>query len=304
MNEYKKYQRYMSFKSYFKNIPLVSNLIRFVKWKYYRPYYSKKWSNKRKCELQDKLHGVKSWTDNDKRLLSLKDKYKGQTAFIIGNGPSLRLEDLEMLRLKNIFCFGTNRINLIFDKTSWRPNCYMAYDPAICKDNTLRDVMTSNIELCVLGDLTYSAVPDTMEANNLLFFYNQPNSYYEPVKEFSENAIEYLVDGFTITYAAIQFAVFLGFERICLLGVDCNYPKVLLANGKTKTNEDSSTASYFDKRYDPKNHNSGFIEGMLSGYYYAANYSKNKTFRILNATRGGKLDMFERIDFDSFIKSL
>lgn len=293
----------MILKSYLKNIPLVSNCIRYVKWKYYRPLYSDRWSKRRKKEVQDKLHGIRSWSDNDRRLMDLRDKYKGQTAFIIGNGPSLRLEDLEVLRSKNIFCIGTNRINLIFDKTNWRPNCYMAYDPAICKDNTLKDIISSNIELCVLGKLTFSAIPDTLQHDSLLYFYSQPNSYYKPVNEFSENALEYLVDGFTITYAAIQFAAYLGFEKICLLGVDCNYPKVLLANGKTKTNEDSSTATYFDKRYDPKNHNSGFIEGMLSGYYYAAKYSKNKAFRILNATRGGKLDMFERVDFDSFVKN-
>ena len=34
---------------------------------------------------------------NDRYLLSLKNKHKGRRAFIIGTGPSLKLEDLEKL---------------------------------------------------------------------------------------------------------------------------------------------------------------------------------------------------------------
>jgi hypothetical protein len=38
-------------------------------------------------------HGI-FLTNNEKRLASLKDKYKGQRCFIIGNGPSLNKIDL------------------------------------------------------------------------------------------------------------------------------------------------------------------------------------------------------------------
>ena len=46
------------------------------------------------------------------RLAELKDKYQGQRAFIIGNGPSLKITDLS--KLKEEFTFGLNRIYLMF----------------------------------------------------------------------------------------------------------------------------------------------------------------------------------------------
>ena len=65
---------------------------------------------------------------NRERLAALKDTHKGESCFIIGNGPSLKAEDLELLKNNNIFCFASKRINLIYDKTSWRPDIWAASD--------------------------------------------------------------------------------------------------------------------------------------------------------------------------------
>ena len=62
---------------------------------------------------------------NRERLAALKDTHKGESCFIIGNGPSLKAEDLELLKNNNIFCFASKRINLIYDKTSWRPDIWL-----------------------------------------------------------------------------------------------------------------------------------------------------------------------------------
>ena len=41
-------------------------------------------------------------------LSSIKNKFKGQRGFVIGNGPSLRVEDLE--RIKNEVSIASNKI--------------------------------------------------------------------------------------------------------------------------------------------------------------------------------------------------
>ena len=65
--------------------------------------------------------------NNDKKYIrSLRNKYKGKRCFIIGNGPSLGIHDLE--KIKGEISFGTHRIYEIFDKTSWRPDYYLAQD--------------------------------------------------------------------------------------------------------------------------------------------------------------------------------
>ena len=63
-----------------------------------------------------------------KRLRMLKDTHLGEMCFIIGNGPSLSADDLEVLHKNNVLSFGFNRIFLMFDKTNWRPDFYVSQD--------------------------------------------------------------------------------------------------------------------------------------------------------------------------------
>jgi hypothetical protein len=45
----------------------------------------------------------------------------GTRAFIVGNGKSLKPDQLDMLHKHNEVCFGVNRIHLMYDRTKWRP---------------------------------------------------------------------------------------------------------------------------------------------------------------------------------------
>ena len=93
----------------------------------------------------------------------------------------------------------------------------------------------------------------------------------------------------------IQFAVYMGFSEIYLLGVDFNY-----SNNNTEIN----AACYFDNRL--YNNNLAYAlpkpEVTLASYQTAREYCKNNGIKIYNATRGGKLEVFERINFDEVIK--
>lgn len=59
------------------------------------------------------------------RLRQYKDKHKNDICFILGNGPSLQVDDLERLQRAGIVTFATNRIYNIFPNTSWRPTYYV-----------------------------------------------------------------------------------------------------------------------------------------------------------------------------------
>ena len=49
-----------------------------------------------------------------KKLKAFQNIHKGETCFIIGNGPSLKAEDLERIYQKGIPTFAFNRIYLMF----------------------------------------------------------------------------------------------------------------------------------------------------------------------------------------------
>ena len=70
-------------------------------------------------------HGLRA-SLNYQKLAALKDKHQGKRAFIIGNGSSLRISDLD--RLTGEITFACNKIYLAFDQTQWRPTYYVAGD--------------------------------------------------------------------------------------------------------------------------------------------------------------------------------
>ena len=69
-----------------------------------------------------------SRTKYGKQLALYKGKFTGKRCFLIGNGPSLRAEDLTRLREAGEITFAFNRIYSIFDQTPWRPNFYISQD--------------------------------------------------------------------------------------------------------------------------------------------------------------------------------
>lgn len=67
-----------------------------------------------------------SRTKYGKLLALYKGKFTGKRCFLIGNGPSLRAEDLTRLHEAGEITFAFNRIYNIFDQTPWRPSFYDA----------------------------------------------------------------------------------------------------------------------------------------------------------------------------------
>lgn len=104
--------------------------------------------------------------------------------------------------------------------------------------------------------------------------------------------------GGTVAYTAMQMAVYMGFKEIYLIGVDHNFRVSQDSNGNIKV--DNSVKDYFcdnynsdkDELYIPNLNNS------TKAYMAAKKYCDEHDVTIYNATRGGKLEVFERVDFD------
>ena len=131
------------------------------------------------------------------------------------------------------------------------------------------------------------------------FFYILNKNY-----AFSKKADRFIYDGNTVTYMSIELAAYMGFSEIYLLGVDHNYP--ILRDNSGKVTVDKTVAAHFyetaDDNYgdDSKHFKSAAIELVTKMYETAEKYSRDfGSFRIYNATRGGKLEVFERVEFDS-----
>ena len=238
-------------------------------------------------------------TDKDLALAKMHSRYKGKTAFIIGNGPSLKASDLEMIKKSGGYCFATNRIFLIFDQTDWRPDFYVAVDGAIVGDktNTIEKIFKENIKYYFFAPDVFDHLPrDLKEKDNVIRFHKKRNNVIRSVDEFSPDPLEYLVDGYTATYPSIQLAYYLGFERIVVLGVDCNYSNIINADGSiSKT---SKKQQYFSKDYDSATTNAGNVVGMIEAYECARKFLETHGVKCINGTRGGELKVFERMSLE------
>lgn len=254
-----------------------------------------------------KLIPLNVYKSNRKMLLEYKDKYKGKRCFIIGNGPSLKVEDLE--KLDNEICFGMNHIYRIYDKTSWRPTFWCMQDMNYLDEmngdlsNVEVEGMIKFLRMQSFKQIRkrYSLIKDLLLVPIWQVYKRNTTKY------FSDRAEKYIFDGGTVTYMAMQIAAYMGFSEVYLLGVDFSFPFTYDANTKKYTLVDINQAAHFYETKADNDEKKGLhfsvnYELNLSAYCAAQAYcEQHEDFKIYNATRGGKLEVFPRVDFDKLI---
>lgn len=229
-------------------------------------------------------------------LEKFKNKHKGERIFVIGTGPSLTIDDLETLHRHNEICIGVNMIFLVYDRTNWRAD-YLGVTDLNEKYYDAQILENPGGEL-ILGDGGIHW--------NQAHYLPERQYVHSKCKEFMPNHIQFSEDitkgvycGATVIYDfGIQFAAYLGASEIYLLGVDFSF-----------TDKHSDPMGHFIPDYLSKAKGDTFPlatqekkDKILKEYESAELYSRKHGFRIYNATRGGNLEVFERVNFDSLFK--
>jgi hypothetical protein len=229
-------------------------------------------------------------TKNNYKILKLKNKYKGERCFIIGNGPSLKPEDLE--RLKDEFTFASNKIYKIYNKTTWRPTFYMVVDPVVMEENVKEINLVEAKSKLTLGSYKHLFNADIYFNNNLIK--NKRGA-------FSTNIMETIYSSGTVSYHLLQIAHYMGFSEVYLLGHDYNFKGAI---SKTKDlsflkNEDNSKIYFSEDYIKAEEKKPGQApEEMYSGMEKAKLAYVESGRKIYNATRITYLDVFETRNFD------
>lgn len=251
------------------------------------------------------MYKVYHQSDLPQKIAKLKDIHNGKRCFIIGNGPSLTAKDLEMITKE--YSFASNRIYLMYEKTSWRPTYYMCQDRQLMQ--TLYEYYSTCEEQVLLGyPALYYYNIHLDQAIYYLTDFRDANRIVDRIG-FSENADDCVIDGGSVTYSAIQMAVYMGFKEIYLLGVDHNFSHTLDKNRRIIEHKDVKV-DYFDDRYKDafkRFEEKGKIyaapdKGLMDlGFDAAERYTSKHDIKIFNATRGGKLETYPRIDLDELL---
>lgn len=228
----------------------------------------------------------------DDRYIKLKQVqgiHEGERCFIVCNGPSLKIDDLNTLHQSGEFTFGLNSIFKLFDKTDWRPDYYVCIDK--CPYNEL--VSDPNFELVKNKFLPDYFFLDSSFPDDCFVF---PLEYYEVgiygwQRHFSDDIYVVAYGATTVTSLAMQIAAYMGFKEIYLIGCDNNF------SVKNNTNH-AEGIEYKKVLKAAKN----AVERNEKGYETARKHCEERGIKIYNATRGGKLEVFPRVDFDSLFE--
>lgn len=224
-------------------------------------------------------------------LLKFKNIHEGGTCFIIGLGPSLKADDLTLLHENHIISFSVNNIAKIYGDTDWRPEYYVMTDKNAFSDDNLahpEQLCKNNAFLTEAQETFWS---QNGSKKNIKFHrrYNLPDMEEEL---FSENAANVCGNGGTCIYMCLQIAVYMGFKNIYLLGMD-------LVDMSQGVNQLPTYKHFYQEKESAARL---WLDLILKGYKSARKYADTHHIHIYNATRGGYLEIFDRVNFDSLFK--
>lgn len=223
------------------------------------------------------------------RIKKLRDKYKGKTCFILGNGPSLNKTNLGLL--KNKYTFGLNKIYLLFGKTEFRPTFYVAINKFVIEQSKA-EINRFKIPkfISFFSEELVNFDSNTMFLNDL------------KKQQFSKNIDYGIYQGSTVTFVALQIAYYLGFKKVFLIGVDHSFStkgpahKVVTSRGKDPNHFDSN---YFGKGTQWQLPD---LKASENSYRLAKMAFEDNGREIIDATIDGKLKVFKKVRYNDIFK--
>jgi len=212
--------------------------------------------------------------------------HKNETCVIIGNGPSLKLEHLEKLS-KKYKTFGSNQIY----RLPFTPTYYSMVD---------RDMIDACLPLPKDFNPTKFVLAEAQVKDN-----NPTQAII--AAGFSRDIDNFVVMGGTVTYVLFQLALFMGFKRLLLVGVDHYYPLSgelvpgqLFKAGETDPDhfDCDDGEPYFKTGLS---YNAPELAGVTQSYLWANELFGQEGIKCLNLTPGTHLDIFEKDDIENWV---
>ena len=233
------------------------------------------------------------------RLILLKNSRVGDRCFIIGNGPSLKEQDL--LLLKDEYTFITNHFLNHDQLREMNPSFYCASDANFFFPNINAQWESKLADLPKTTKLFFSyRASIKRKESKIISRYSSYLLRYHAKKIWEYNKFQSDVAGFVYTGDTViidfclPLAIYMGFSEVYLLGVDCNYS--LGPNGKVSYGfraEDVNTSRRSDS----------YLQGTwLDNVFESYRVVKGSTdINIYDATQGGHLDVFPKVEYSSIV---
>jgi len=227
--------------------------------------------------------------ESRRRLRELQGRYHGRRCFIIGNGPSLNAMDLKPLA--NEITFGLNRGYLLYDRIGAPTAFHVVVNPLVAEQ------WTGDLERLPNTKLISWSLRRLFPADADTVYWGRPTISMTP--RFCLDVTRDIWSGATVTYVALQLAYAMGFNPVILIGVDHRY------RGVGKPHQEVVAAGEDPNHFDPGYFAKGVrwnlpdLETSELSYALARHYYHLDGRQVLDATVGGDLRVFPKVDYAS-----
>lgn len=222
---------------------------------------------------------------NDYQLL---EKFSGKDCLIVGNGPSLNATPVDKIDMPSI---GMNKINLLFDKTSWRPDLIVCVNGLVIMQNA--------------AFFNSTTIPLVLPIKALyLGIKRRPNIIFVKISnsmDFQQDIKKAVGLGSTVTYTCLQIAAFAKVKSVNIVGVDHSF------NYKGESNQikvhEGDDANHFDPNYfKDKLWGLPDLDGSETAYMLARKYFESIKVPVTDYTINGKLKVFRKGQIEDLLK--
>ena len=210
-------------------------------------------------------------------------KYFNKPILIVGNGPSLNKTPLDKIKTSFV-SIGMNKINLIYEKSAWRPDIITCVNGLVINQNKEFFNTTDTILIVPIKAFYLGIKP----RENVLFV------NLKDQEKVDSNIEKTLYTGCTVTFTALQVAAYLNPKSVNIVGVDHNF---IVEKGASKDIKkyEGDDVNHFSKDYF-KNQYWGVpdLKGSEVLYKISKEYFDKKNVPIKDYTINGKLNIFEK----------
>lgn len=238
------------------------------------------------------------WANENHRLLgALRGKHAGQRVFLIGGGPSIREQDLHLMRGEVTIAFNT------FFNTArqlgWMPTYYLVEDPFGAEDN--RDELNAlqGTTKIFAHDLRSWLKPDprTIYVCFDRYYADFPSRRFP---RFSPDASRVVYWGGTVTYMGLQLAYFFSAKEIYMMGMDLSFNAptaekpgaVFVSTGPASDHAHPDDFRAGMRRPHPR------TDRMQRAIEFGSQWLWKRGVAVYNATRGGQLQGVPRKNYE------
>ncbi len=234
--------------------------------------------------------------------IELKDRHKGSRAFVVGNGPSIKRQNLKLLQ--NEVTFFVNRAFLHKDYALIKPTYHIFIDPKMATGEWpltfLDDVAAKNPDVTFLLKGAWYNLPQIQEyKKKYKIYWLCQNLVIQPYFRGKIDLTTIGVGG-AVAEQGILAAIYMGVSDIYFLGVDGNglcYELTQRDSHFYGTNPENKTKDFSSLYKDLS-----MMSNSLRRWDMIGKYCLRIGVNLVNLTDGGIMDFARRMKYEDVTK--